>query len=131
MYNHLLFLSYWFVNTSVLFIAGVLPGRNVILGDWRFNSFESSVYAGFWLTFLIWVSWDFAIARRFKLDKLPVTLGFFLFVNSISIWAVSRFSSVTGFVLVNFFWALVIGCVVTLLQRVVWKLIVKKSFSLS
>lgn len=128
MYNHLLFLSYWLVNAVVLFLAGSLPGHNVILGNGRFNSFESSFYAGFWLTFFIWVFWDFAIARKFKLDKEGVTLSFFLFVNSLSIWAVSRFYFMTGFELTNYLWVLIIGLTVTLLQRVAWRVVVLRHF---
>ena len=127
MYNHLLFLSYWLVNTTVLFLASLfIPA--IRLGVERFNSFESAFYAGFWLTFFIWVFWDFAIARKFQLDKKGITLTFFLFVNSISVWAVSRFYFITGFELTNYLWALVIGLLATLLQRVVWKLVVLRHF---
>lgn len=127
MYNHLLYLTYWIINTIVLFVVrSLIPGNNVILGSERFNGFESSIYAGFWLTFLVWIWWDFAIAKKIKLDKTITTIGFFLFVNSLSIWMVSRFSYFTGFALTNYAWALGIGIVVTLLQRVGWRLIVLK-----
>ena len=130
MYNHLLFLAYWFINSTVLFIArSLVPDNSIILGNWRFNSFESSIYAGFWLTFLIWVWWDFAIARKIKLDKTVITFGFFFLVNSISIWMVSRFSYMTGFGLTNYAWALAIGLTATLLQRVGWRLIVLRGLT--
>lgn len=126
MYNHFLFLSYWLVNASVLFFAGIIPGNNVVLGSWRFNSFEASAYAGFWLTFLVWLCWDFAMARQFKFDKKGITVGFFLIVNVVSVWAISRFYFVTGFELKNYVWALIIGLTATVFQRVAWRIVVTR-----
>jgi len=97
------------------------------LGNWRFNSFEASIYAGFWLTFLFWVWWDFAIARGIKLDNKFITFVFFLFVNSFSVWAVSMFYRVIGFGLTNYYWALAMGFAVTILQRAAWRVIVKRT----
>lgn len=123
MYNHLMYFAYWMINSLVLYLAGWAIPNNVLLGNWRFNSIESSIYAGFWLTFLIWACWDFAIARKFNLKNKTATFVFFLLVNAISIWVVSRFSNITGFELTNYQWAFAIGFVITLLQRVPWKFV--------
>lgn len=124
MYNHLMYFAYWVINSLVLYLASwILPENNVVLGNWRFSSIESSIYAGFWLTFLVWVFWDFAIAREFNLKKKMVAFGFFLIVNSISIWVISRFSNITGFELINYQWAFIIGFAATLLQRVPWRFV--------
>jgi len=126
MYNHLLYLGYWLTNSIVLLLSTLVTGNSVILGGDRFNTLEASIYAGFWLTFLIWVWWDFAIARKFKLDKGVIIFGFFLFVNIFSLVAVSRFHFFTGFELINYFWVLAIALLATILQRVAWKLIVNR-----
>lgn len=127
MYNHLLFLSYWIINSLVLFMASlVIPSHEVVLGSWRFSGIESSIYVGFWLTFLIWVWWDFAIARKMNSYKKFVAVSYFLFVNIFCIFALSRFPDLTGLTLKNFWWAIIIGAVTTILQRIAWKLIVKK-----
>lgn len=125
MYNHLLYLAYWIVNAAVLFFTSLLIPA-VRLGGGRFNSIESAFYAGFWLTFLIWVFWDFAIARKFNFESKTVNFSYFLLVNFISIWVISRFSSLTGFALTNYAWALVIALAAVLLQKIGWRLVVKR-----
>lgn len=123
MYNHLMYLAYWAINSLVLYLASLIIPDNIALGNWRFSNIESSIYAGFWLTFLIWVFWDFAIAREFNLKNKTIAFLFFLFVNAISIWVVSRFASVTGFGIINYQWVLAIGFITTLLQKVPWKFV--------
>ena len=127
MYNHLLYFAYWLINSSVLLIASSVIPNNITLGNWRFNGFESSLYAGFWITFLIWVCWDFAMARKFNLSKKMVSFGFFFIVNVVSIWAISRFSSITGFELIHYEWVLAIGFVSTILQKLLWTFFVPRS----
>lgn len=123
-----MYFAYWLINSFVLYLASwVIPDNNVILGNWRFNSVESSFYAGFWLTFLIWIWWDFAIAKKINLKNKIVAFGFFWFVNFFSIWVVSRFSHFTGFELVNYQWVLAIGFAATVLQRTTRRLIIKRN----
>ena len=131
MYNHVLYIAYWAVNTTTLYVASLfLPKGTILLGSWRFNPFEASLYSGFWITFLIWAWWDFAVARRFQISSrnIVIVFAYFLFVNVFSLWAVSVFSSFTGFVLVNFQWALIIGAVTTVLQRVTFSFIVARRY---
>ncbi len=124
MYNHLLYLAYWTVNAIVLFLAGILvPG--VKLGDGRFSSFEAAIYGGFWVTFCVWIWWDFAIARKFQFSQAVKFVVFFI-VNSISILIISKFHFLTGFVLTNYIWALAIGIFATILQRMAWGIVVTK-----
>ena len=127
MSNHLLYFGYWLVNSLLLFIASlVLPESVMKLGSWRFNSLESSLYAGFCITFLIWVWWDFALAHKFTLDNKMFAFAFFVFVNSFSILAVSTFSYFTGVEVISYIWIVIIGLVVTILQRVTRSFIVGK-----
>lgn len=130
MYNHILYVSYWVVNALVLFSAGIFSGQYVILGNNRFGSIESSIYASFWITFIIWVCWDFAMSRDFKLDKKIVTLTFFFIINLFAFWAVSKFYNTVGFHLTNYIVVFVIAVIATLLQRFAWTLVVNKSLSL-
>lgn len=127
MYTHLLFFAYWIINSLVLFTASVIiPGNEVTLGSWRFSGIESAIYAGFWLTFLIWVWWDFAIARRLNSTKKFVAVSYFLFVNVFCIFALSRFPALTGLTLKSFWLAVILGVVTTTLQRLAWRRMVKK-----
>lgn len=127
MHNHLLYFGYWIVNSFLFYIASrAIPDNVVKLGSWRFSSLESSLYAGFCLTFLVWVWWDFALARRFNFNKKFITFLFFIFVNCFSIWAISRFSYFTGVEVTNYNWIIVIGLAATILQRFIRRVIVNK-----
>lgn len=127
MYNHLLYFSYWLVNMCVLYLVSLfVPGELIHLGSWRFSSLEAAFYSGFFLTFLVWIWWDFALARKFDFDKTVTVLLFFLFVNYFSLLVISRFSYITGFEIYNYIWAFVIALVTTSMQRVVRKIIVQR-----
>lgn len=129
MYNHLLYFGYWIINAVVLFLTGYLLPE-VRLGSWRFSSIEASLYAGFCLTFLVWVWWDFALARRFDFNKKNRVFLFFLCVNYFSLLVISRFEWMTGFSVSSYLWAFVISLVATSMQQVIHSLIVRKrSFS--
>ncbi|MBI3290367.1 hypothetical protein HYZ78_03135 [Candidatus Microgenomates bacterium] len=130
MYNHYLYLAYWLVNSVVLLLTTFVTGQ-VVLGSERFNNFESAFYSGFWFTFLIWVCWDFAIARGWKFDRKFTSVALFLLFNLFAVFTISRFSYFTGFALTHYAWVLVIGVLAMVFQRVVWFLITNKARFLS
>lgn len=127
MYNHTLYFYFWCTNALVLFASKYLiPDNIVVLGSWRFSSIESAIYAGFWITFIYWVWWDFAIQRSLSSDQKIVSFIIYSIVNSIAILGVSVFHGVFGFKLENYYWAGAIGFMTTLLQSFVWRMIVKR-----
>lgn len=126
MYNHLLFFSYWVVNALVLWGFNSFFGGDVVLGNWRFSILESVIYSGFWVTFLIWSFWDFALAKGMKFDNAPTTFGYFFLVNAFSFWLVSRFSEYAGFGITGWAWVFAIGVVAHLVQRLLRKVVVGK-----
>jgi hypothetical protein len=126
LYNHLLYFTYWLFNSIVLYVFGLIFPRDVVLGNWRFGPIEAAVYAGFWVTFLIWTLWDFAIAKGVKFESATVTLGYFWAANIFGFWLVSRFSEYAGLGITSYLWALAIGLVAFLMQRLAWRLVVGK-----
>ncbi len=128
MYNHLLYLGYWIVNTALLYLLSLfIPA--VGLGNERLSSIESALYTGFWLTFCVWVWWDFAIAKKINLSRRTAVMAFFI-INCFGLLAVSRFSFMTGFRIDLSLWVFVVGAIATVLQRVVWRMVVGKSSAL-
>jgi len=126
MYNYLLYFIYWFVNAAILLLATfVLPG-NVVLGNWRFNAIESSIYAGFCATCFVWVLWDFAISKGVEFESKVVTFGYFWIANIFSFWLVSRFSQYAGLGISKFYWVLLLALIAHFAQRIAWSLVVKK-----
>jgi len=95
-----------------------------VLGNYRFSAVESAIYAGFWVTFFVWVFWDFAIARGLKFDTHIVTIGYFWLVNAFAFWLVARFSHVAGFGIINFYWVFAVALAAFIFQRMVWWVVV-------
>lgn len=126
MYEHLLFLLYWFLNSLSIYLLGSIFPSSVVLGTFRLSPLEASLYAGFWLTFFVWTMWEFVLVRKVKLEPSLLRLIFFLVVNFIGVWIVTRYSYHTGLGIVSFWWALFIGTVADLLQSVFWSLFGKK-----
>ncbi len=125
MYNHILYFSYWIIDSLVLLITNLLFPNLIVLGNWRFNSIESAIYSGFWVTFFIWSLWDFAIAKKLKFDSKVVTLSYFWVVTAFSYWVVSRFSQIAGFGIKNYMLTFAIAAVALVFQRLAWRVIVK------
>ncbi len=127
MYNHLLYFSYWLVNALVIYLFNNFFGSDVVLGNWKFGVVEASLYASFWVTFVIWCFWDFAIAKGLQFDSPVVVFGYFWVVNLFAFWLVSRFSSYFGFGVTSYFWPAVIALVAHALQRWVRRFFVSAS----
>lgn len=127
MYNHLLYVSFWATNTLILIFAGIFANDYLALGNSRFNNIESGVYAGFWITFIIWVFWDFSISRRYNLEKKYRSFIFFFMVNLFAFWAVSMFERFIGFKMMDYYWFLILAFIATFFQRAIKRIIVKKS----
>jgi len=110
----------------VIYLVKWLWPESLVLGSWRFAEIESAIYVGFWMTFLVWLIWDFAQARGFKMDNWSTTWLFFGIVNCATVWAVTRFGFYLGLEISQISWMLVIGLSVTLLQRLVLTLMVER-----
>jgi len=126
LYNHVLYLVYWLVNSAALYLFSFVFTDGVILGNYRFNPIESALYAGFWVTVFLWAMWDFVYARGAKLGSEAGTDLIFWGINSVAVWLVSRFSHIAGFGISSFLWAFILGGVVTFIQRLTWKMFVEK-----
>jgi len=127
MYNHLLYFTYWIVNALIIYIFGLLAPGDVVLGNWRFGAIEASIYAGFWITFFVWLLWDFAISKGIKFDTGIVTLGYFWAVNIFAFWIVARFSQYAGLGIRSYIWAILMGFIAYAVQRLAWKFIIEKN----
>lgn len=117
MYNHILYFTYWLIDSVILYVFYLFFPADLVLGNYKFSPVESAIYAGFWVTFFVWVLWDFAIAKKLKFDTGLVTLGYFWSANIFAFWIVSRFSQISGFGMTNFVWAFAIALAAFMVQR--------------
>jgi len=126
MYEHILFLLYWLLNSLALYLLGLIFPSSVVLGNFRLLPFEAAIYAGFWLTFFVWTMWNFVSIRKVTLEPFLLRFLFFFFVNGLGIWIISRYAKYTGLGIASYWWALLLGGVTDLLQSAVWNLFGKK-----
>lgn len=126
MYNHILYLLYWAINAVVLFFLNWLLPQQIILGNSRLIPIEAAIYAGFWLTFFVWSMWDLVIGNKIKLDSEGLNFLYFLLVNIVGAWVVSRFTKFSGLEIDSFVWVLVVALVGNLIQRQAWLWVVRR-----
>jgi len=124
LYNHLLYLLYWVTNALVLFLASRILPEHVVLGTFRFTSVEAAIYAGFWMTFFVWSMWDYLLARGEKMEGLWRAVTYFWVVNTVGVWLTARFPYYTGLGISSYVWAMILGLVANMAQRIVWKILV-------
>lgn len=124
MYNHLLYLVYWIINTVILYGASILLPEVVALGVNKFTPIEAAVYSGFWMVFVTWVVWDFSLARGFKLGRESGWI-YFLAGNILGVMAISVFAAFTGTraTIVGIF---VLALAANAIQRELWWKLVSK-----
>ncbi len=127
MYNHILYLLYWTLNSLIIYLFGSLFPDFVVLGNYRFTGVESAIYAGFWVTVFFWAMWDFLLVKGVVMSKLTGAFWVFFSMNFVSVWLVSRFSHIAGMGLTSFLWAFLIAFISNLAQKAVWKLVTKEA----
>jgi len=115
--NRLLYIFFW---PLLLFLAASIFTADVVLGTYRFSTFEAAVYAGFWITFLAWVVWDFIQTRGVSLSNRVFGVTILWLANSAAVWMVARFAHLTGLGISSYRWALLLGLIVALAQGTVW-----------
>jgi hypothetical protein len=113
----------------VLFTFDLITQNDVVLGNFRFNTFESALYAGFWVTVLFWAMWDYVYVRKININKTKGQFWIFWTMNFVSFWLVSRFSHIAGFGISSYWWALLIGLVANFVQRFAWMMVTGKDQS--
>ena len=115
--NRLLYIFFW---PLLLFLAASIFTVDVVIGTYRFSGLEAAVYAGFWITFLAWVIWDFVKARGISLNNKALAITVLWLANSAAVWIVARFAHLTGLGISSYRWALLLGLVVALAQGTFW-----------
>jgi hypothetical protein len=99
--------------------------ENFVLGTWKLTGLESSLYSGFWVTFVVWIFWDLLLAKDIKLGSTKSFFWFWL-ANTVGIWITAHMSKFTGFGISNFYLAIILGLLVNILQRLIRRFIIKK-----
>jgi len=126
LYNHILYFTYWLVSFVVFYVLHLVFPESVVLGNWRFSAIEAAIYSSFWLTFFIWIIWDYLMARNTNLKSGVSVWLYFAAVNTVGIWIIARLPHFLGLGIASWFWALVLGILANWLQRIVFGIITKR-----
>lgn len=116
------FISFWALNSLVLYLATLVFAGKVVLGTAALSLGGAAVFAGFWVTLLVWVAKP--LCARLNLPYLQGRVNMFLFywlANSVAIWLVARLAPFTGLGIARFYWAIVVGLGLNVLQWFLWQ----------
>ena len=126
MYNHKLYLAFWLVNGLIIYLFGLIFPANVVLGNWKFTALEAAIYSSFWLTFVVWVGWDNIYSRGVKYQTGVITWVYFWIVNALGVWIIARIAYILALGISNLLWAIMIGTVAVIGQKIVWSLVTRR-----
>ena len=116
------FISFWLLDSLLLYLATVVYPAAFTLGTFRLSVFWAAVVAGFIWTVLVWFSEPIVAILKLKVsDKMK--LVFYLFANFVALWLVARIAPYSGFGVASFVWVFLLALVANFVQYLVMKII--------
>lgn len=118
MKKHIPLVVCWLVNSFIIYLIFSLYSNSVVLGNSWLSPFFSALVTGL---LIVVVDHLAKHINKFFLhfNKKSRMFGLYLAANIIGFWVLARIPSVTGYGIVRFTWAIILGVVVTLVQWVV------------
>jgi hypothetical protein len=107
--DHVLYLFSWLISSLLLYLAHMIFPNTVVLGTYKFTVAEGATYAGFWITFFIWLINDLVVVRGLNPESRLGSIVFSILVGSAAIWLTARFAPFTGLGIFNYRWAILLG----------------------
>lgn len=110
------FLGFWAGNSILIWITAQVAPKGLVLGNQHILPFWGCIFAGYILSAI-----DILIEPTLKLFKVHLKGQFssiilFAMVNSIGFWAVTRLALMVGVGIPVFWWAAIVGIILTLGQ---------------
>lgn len=118
-------LSFWLLNSAVLYLATVVCPVNFELGNFWLSKTAAAFLAGFWLTILVWLAKPAITKLKIKLKGREKMFLFYWFCNFVAIWVVARFAPFTGFGISRYYWAIGLAFVLNFAQWLLWQYLKK------
>lgn len=108
------FIGFWIVSTLIIIIVSQLSPQEIVLGNQHILPIWASVLAGFILSTMGGLTEQ--IAHMFKISKTEKLKMFALtvVVFSLSVWTITRFALLIGVGISHFWWAGILGTILTL-----------------
>ena len=122
----LLFIGFWLINAILFWIIGLIAPGGVVLGNQHVSAIQASLFAGFLLSTVNILTEPAAGLVKFK-PQPGQWRWLFVAVNTISIWVVTRLALIVGVGINAFWWAVILGVILTFGQWMIWKLVEGKT----
>ena len=116
------FISFWLLDSLLLYLATVVYPAAYTLGTFRLSVFWAAVVAGFIWTVLVWFSEPIVAILKLKVSA-KMKLVFYLFANFVALWLVARIAPYSGFGVASFVWVFLLALVANFVQYLVMKII--------
>ena len=120
-----LLLSYWLVNTFVVFLLHLRFPTLIVLGNSQLTDLGAALIVGCILMMV--QSLTVPLGKRIGVRRTHpyYWAGVFVVVDTIALWILSRMAGNTGFGIVGFWWAIIVGVLIGLLHWLLWKFFAK------
>ena len=116
------FISFWLLDSLLLYLATVVYPAAYTLGTFRLSTLWAAILAGFIWTVLVFFSEPIVAIVKLKVPD-TMKLVFYLFVNFVALWLVARIAFFSGFGVASFVWVFVLALVANFVQYFVMKVV--------
>lgn len=125
--NAVFFLGFWIVNSIFFYLAFLVWPSAIVLGNNIRSPIVASMLSGFLLTIVVALAPPIMKLTGLKIKEESKQALFYLIFNVVGIWLIARMATFTGFGIVSFWVAVVLGVAANFLQWGVWKITLKKA----
>ncbi len=111
------FVLVWALNSSLFYLGNMLYPDSLVLGTATLSKGMAAVFSGLLLTILCKMAKPFV--TKVGIKSVSGRLKMFVFywlVNSLAIWIIARLAPISGFGIVAFYWAFLLGLATSLGQ---------------
>jgi len=122
----LLFIGFWLINAILFWIIGLIAPEGVVLGNQHVSAIQASLFAGFLLSTVNILTEPAVELVKFK-PQPGQWRWIFVVINTISIWVITRLALIVGISINAFWWAVILGVILTFGQWMIWKVVEGKT----
>lgn len=108
----------WLINSFIIWVVDLIVPNLVVLG----NSWIKGILAALWFGILITFADHIAkyINKKYlKLKGRNKSIVYYLAVNIVAIWLLARIPNFSAFGIIRYYWAIVLGVTLNLMQWLV------------
>lgn len=107
------FIGFWVVNSLILALANTFFPGSSQLGNAFLNTPAAAIFSGFLLTVLLLLAKGLAKSANLTKNGRGIMFLYYAGAASFATWLVARVAVVSGFGIVKFTWAFVIGVTIS------------------